>query len=165
MKKMVIMGLMVLAVAASSCSANRSTSASNDELKAYVSKVVADKDFKIVVNTAFPIGAQAIPLSSPYSLTIKGDSVNSYLPFFGQAYRVPYIGSVGLNFEGVMTDYNVMKGRNGDTVVKFKLTSPEDRHDYTIEIWNNGVSSIHVYSQNRQSISFEGRLETTNKGE
>lgn len=166
MKKFTGILLVTLSVIAVSCGTSKNAATgSGEDYMAFISKAVAEKNFKINVNTAFPQGARMVSLSSPYSLEIKGDSVYSYLPFFGRAYRVPYSGSVGLNFDGVLTDYNVTRGKKNETIVKFNVISPEDRHDYMVEIWDNGNSSVYVNSVNRQSISFEGRMDTKAIGE
>jgi hypothetical protein len=160
MKNRAILWMIAGALLAASCGTTKNAGGESAEKdSAWISNAVTQKHFKVEVSRAYPQGGQLIPLTSLYSLTVRGDSVYSYLPYFGRAYRVPYSGSVGLNFNGVMTDYRTYRGRRGETIAKFNLASPEDRHEYTVEIEDNGVSTIRVNSLNRQSIDFEGRME------
>ena len=54
-----------------------------------VQKMIDKGHFKIDVNRSIPMSGRSVDLTSSYSLEVKGDSVISYLPYFGQAYSVP----------------------------------------------------------------------------
>jgi len=63
-----------------------------------VREIVDSGCIKIDVDRAVPMAGRSVNLTSPYSLEIHGDSILSYLPYFGRAYSAPYGGGEGLMF-------------------------------------------------------------------
>ena len=51
-----------------------------------VREIVDSGRIKIDVDRAVPMAGRSVNLTSPYSLEIHGDSILSYLPYFGRAY-------------------------------------------------------------------------------
>lgn len=67
------------------------------EQKEKAVKEIVDSDrIKIDVDRVVPMAGRSVNLTSPYSLEIHGDSILSYLPYFGRAYSAPYGGGEGL---------------------------------------------------------------------
>lgn len=126
--------------------------------KQVVKELLESKEYIIEVDRAIPMRGPSRHLTSPYTLEIKGDSVDSYLPYFGQAYSVPYGGGKGLIFKAPITDYKLSFNKKGEAKIKFKAYSGEDTFTYTIEVFPNGSASINVLAINRQGISFYGEL-------
>lgn len=156
MNRKILLGFLLLTAGmAWACSQTGATAKSDP---AQVQSAIADKDFTIHVDRAIPMSGRSMHLTSPYSLKIKGDSVYSYLPYFGQAYNVPYGGGNGLIFSEVLTSYKISQGKKDRTVVTFKVRTDEDNHTFYLNIWPNGQSDLSVASINRQMISFEGRM-------
>ena len=62
-----------------------------------VREIVDSGRIKIDVDRAVPMAGRSVNLTSPYSLEIHGDSILSYLPYFGRAYSAPYGGGEGLD--------------------------------------------------------------------
>ena len=56
-----------------------------------VKELIDSKRFTVDVDRAIPMGGRSVNLTSPYSLEMRGDSVISYLPYFGRAYSAPYV--------------------------------------------------------------------------
>ena len=135
------------------------TSVKKEQKKEAVMKLIESENYKIDVNTAMPMRGRSIPLTSSYSLTIRNDSVISYLPYYGRAYSIPYGGGDGLNFKAILKEYNVEMDKKGNAVIKFVARNPEDRYEFRAKVFPNGSASIDVNMQNRQSISFQGELD------
>lgn len=154
MKKILIGTILLFSLA--SCGTTRRLS---EEQYQDLQKDIYNSEFKIDVNRAFPVGARSVELTGLYSLEVKGDSVISYLPYFGRAYNVPYGGGAGLNFEGIVKNYHVQQSKKS-TNITFNVKSPEDYLTYYVEIWPTGKSSITVSPQNRQQISYDGVVVT-----
>lgn len=127
--------------------------------KEAVKKLIASENYKIDVRTAMPMRGRSIPLTSPYSLEIRNDSVISYLPYFGRAYSIPYGGGDGLDFKAPLKEYDMKMDKKGNAVIEFVARNPEDRYEFRAKVYTNGEASINVNMQNRQSISFQGELE------
>ena len=120
-------------------------------------EAIENRTFIVEVDRALPSIGSSRMLTSPYSLTINGDNMKSYLPFFGRAYSVPYGGGDGLIFDATLTDYQLTFDKKGMAIIDFKTRTKEDQFTYRVQIFKNGSSSIHVTSNNRQPISFTGR--------
>ena len=111
--------------------------------------------------SAHPTGGAPINLSSPYSLKVNGDTVVSYLPFFGRAYSVPYGGGKGLNFTGKVISYETSRNKK-EYNIKMGVDSDEDQYIYYIDVYENGRAVILVASKNRSNITFYGEMDDQN---
>lgn len=126
--------------------------------KQAVSEILKSQQYTIEVDRVIPLSGRSRHLTTDYSLEIKGDSVISYLPYFGQAYSVPYGGGKGLIFEAPLTDYKLSFNRKDKAHIRFKSRTDEDTFTFSIEIFPNGSATINVTPVNRQSISYYGEL-------
>lgn len=112
-KKQIFMLLLALLVGIPTLSAQQSKKEKKEQKKEAVMKLIESENYKIDVNTAMPMRGRSIPLTSSYSLTIRNDSVISYLPYYGRAYSIPYGGGDGLNFKAILKEYNVEMDKKG----------------------------------------------------
>ncbi len=150
--------VLFLSVLMTACSTTKGLSKEERAAKEVeIREAIENRHFVVEVDRAIPMGGRSFPLTSPYSLTINGDEVKSYLPFFGRVYSVPYGGGDGLIFNSTITDFQSTFDKKGDVIVKFKTKSEDDRLQYMLHIHLNSYTSINVTSVNRQSISFIGK--------
>ena len=92
-----------------------------------------------------------------FFLELKGDTVRSYLPYFGQAYQAPMMSpSQGLNFETIAKSIRVAKTKKDVSRIEIEMKTDEDTYSYVIELYDSGKAYIHVRSQHRDPISFDG---------
>ena len=117
---------------------------------------VEARTYKILVSVAYPFAGNSVPLSSYFGLEVRGDSLNSYLPYFGRAYSIPYGGGEGLNFESAISDYRQEARSDGGYRISFNTRTREDYYTYLLDIYPNGSVRIHVTMQQRQAIDFQG---------
>ncbi|MDR2921425.1 MAG: DUF4251 domain-containing protein [Tannerella sp.] len=142
-----------------SCSS--SNVATKNEQAQIVKEKIDNKHYTIDVDRMLPMNGQSRQLTSSYSLTIKGDTVKSYLPYFGQAYNVPYGGGQGLIFDAPITVYTLSFDNKGTANITFQTRSEDDSYRFNVQIFNNGSSTIQVTPNNRQSISYYGDMDVT----
>lgn len=159
MKKLLIIMIVSLAV----CACSTLTSAERAERDAKtaqaVKKALTERQFTVDIQMMYPRRGKAVNVTSDYSLQVKGDTLVSYLPYFGRAYNVPYGGGKGLNFTAPIKEYQAVKGSKGNTQVLIRVDSEEDILTYTLDIFSNGSTSIDVTARNRESISYSGQME------
>ena len=124
-----------------------------------VEQALAARHYRVSVNMMYPRNGKAKTVSSDYGLEVKGDTLVSYLPYFGRAYNVPYGGGKGLNFTETFTDYHSKKLSNGATQVLIKVKNEEDVYEFILEIFDNGSTSIDMNSRERESINYSGNIE------
>lgn len=163
MKKILFVAVMVtICVGCATSEAARQARAERQVKEAEaVKKGIEAKDFKINVNYVYPVGASPMQLSTPYYLKVKGDTVTSYLPYFGRAYSVPYGGGKALNFDGRILRYAAEQVKSDRMVVRMDIVNDETEYVYTVDIFDNGSSTIDVVSHSRETIRFSGNMEMT----
>lgn len=161
-----ISALLWLVLSLSACAMPTGEAASDEETKARRQAEVAEriKDgvenrrFLIDVRQMYPQSGPARTLTSSFTLEVKGDTLISYLPYYGRAYRLPYGGGKGLNFTATMSDYSVERGK-GKWEVSLDVKNDEDTYRYQITVCDNAASTIDVIALNRESISFSGIID------
>ncbi len=107
--------------------------------------------------------ASAINLvGNPNFLTINGDSIASYLPYFGQRQlRVAYGGTDGsISLKGPMQDYTVKTNKDESRTITFTADSNTEAIDVIIRVFPNLKADISINSATRQPIQYSGRLQT-----
>ncbi|NMA74223.1 MAG: DUF4251 domain-containing protein [Bacteroidales bacterium] len=123
-------------------------------------EILNGKRYRIEVRNAYPQSGRHISLTSNYSLTIKNDTIDSYLPYFGRAYSIPYGGGEGLIFKSKMKEYSIEKEKEDEVRIKIVTITPEDSYTYFITVYENKNADINVFMNKRNSIRFQGDLET-----
>ena len=122
-----------------------------------IRKMLDKRSYQIDVNYMIPQRGEAQSVSS-FSLTVDGSSIDSQLPYAGQAWSLPYGGGKGLNFKGEIDSYED-KGslKDGRTIV-LGVKNDEDSYVYTLTVYDNGTVYINVSCRNRDSISYNGNI-------
>lgn len=129
------------------------------ETAQHIQKALDEKDYIINIDYMYPQQGRSRALTSSYFVKIKNDSIFSYLPYVGRAYSVPYGGGDGLNFNLPIQSYSSKKGKKGTTIISVKAKNSEDNYTYTLTVYDNGSSQLHVQSNNKQSISYRGKMD------
>lgn len=142
-----------------SCVTTEEKAAQMAELSANVTNALNNRDYKITIDRMYPMRGSSRHVTYGYSVEVRNDTLISYLPYFGRAYNVPYGGGKGLNFTAPISIYQEFMKRNGQRHIEIGVTNDEDTYFYTIEVFNNGNSSIEVRARQRERISYSGNVE------
>lgn len=159
MKKSIIVMMMALLMVACSTLTPAEKAERQAKMAQAVEKALAERHYKVGVSMMFPSRGKAMNVSPDYSLEVKGDTLISYLPYYGRAYNVPYGGGNGLNFTAPIAEYRTEKGRKGATLVTIKVSNDEDIYTYLLEIYDTGSTTIDVTSRERESIRYSGEMQ------
>lgn len=116
------------------------------------------RHYTIAVDWMKPLGGMARHVSSNYELRVNGDEIDSYLPYVGEAYRLPYGGGKGLNFKGKIENYVITYPTSNRSHIEFTVTNDEDIYYFRIDVFNNGQSIIDIIARDRDAISFNGEM-------
>ncbi len=143
----------------SSCATSEEKAAQMAELSANVTNALNNRVFKISVDRMYPMRGSSRHVSYGYSVEVRNDTLFSYLPYFGRAYNVPYGGGKGLNFMAPIGSYQEFTKREGQRHIEIGVTNDEDTYFYTIEVFDNGSSSVDVRARQRERISYSGNIE------
>ena len=149
----------VLAAALAGCATTAERMEREARTAAQVSEALASRHYTINVLMMYPQRGRAVNLTTNYSVEVKGDSLISYLPYFGRAYNVPYGGGKGLNFIAPITGYQTETDRKGITRVVLTTENEEDHYRYILEVSSSGDSYIQVQSRQRDFNRYSGRMD------
>ena len=157
-----ILTLAAAAMLSTACGVLSSTTPEQAAEDARVEKLVkqrlADRKYQIDIDYMQPLRGAGQVVTTPYSITVNGKHLVSYLPYMGVAYSVPYGGGKGLNFESEIDEY--VERRKGErTLIEFVTDNGEDYLLYQLTVFENGRTDVHVQSRNRESIDFRGTLD------
>jgi hypothetical protein len=152
-----VIGLAVLML--SSCGSIKS-SAEKDRIARQVQEQLTDAHFVFVAETAYPLNMRTVYLTGEFDVTVKKDTVNAYLPYFGRAYVAPmnpYEG--GIKFTSSTFEYNIEPGKQkGEWHVKIITLDTPKKYTLDFDIWENGRADLYVLDPDRQAITFHGYL-------
>lgn len=112
-----------------------------------------------------PLRGRTRYLTSSYDVTVKKDSVESYLPYFGRAYQAPMDPSKGgIQFTSTDFSYIVNSGsKDGQWDVVIKPKDNNEVQEMRFNIFGNGTASLNVISTHKDAISFTGHVERIKK--
>lgn len=91
-----------------------------------------------------------------FSLSLKGDTVISQLPYMGQAHHATYGDTDGLNFKQPITDKRIKQGKKGLTTIKFSCKNSTSTYDFSIEVYPDGAAYINLIPSHADRISYKG---------
>lgn len=144
------------------CATSEERAAQKAEMARNVTKALNERNYKISILRMNPMRGSSRSVSYGYSVEVRNDTLFSYLPYFGRAYNVPYGGGKGLNFSHPIENYQEYQKKNGQRHIEIGLTNEEDTYLYTIEVFDNGNSSVEVLSRQRERIYYTGMMEFEN---
>jgi len=116
------------------------------------------RNFAIDITDMYPMRAPGKYVGGDYFVRVSGDSVSSYLPYMGRAYRASYNGGNPLDFDGPMLTYESGVGKRNASIVQFTARSEQEVLAYRIVLYANGEADVDVASNNRDFISYKGRV-------
>lgn len=146
-------------ISLSGCATSEEKAAQMAELSANVTNALNNRDYTIAIDRMYPMRGSSRHISFGYSVEVRNDTLISYLPYFGRAYNVPYGGGKGLNFSAPISSYQEYMKRNGLRHIEIGVTNEEDTYIYTIDVFDNGNSSVEVRARQRERISYSGNVE------
>lgn len=150
--------------------------------KETTAKIVGNKNYVFVANSATPLannevnqvlrsfpGAQGggtINLSgAQYDLVVKPDSLIAYLPYYGRSFSAPYNPSEGgIKFTSKDFTYKETKNKKGGYTINIRTNDLKiENFQLVLNISQNGYATLMAYSNNKQTINFNGYLDEVKK--
>ena len=146
----------------SGCGTTRLTSQEKLAEKQRVAQLVRERldarSFQVDFDYVIPFRGSGKSLTSRYSITVDGNTLDSYLPYFGVAQSLPYGGGKGLIFKEEIGEYSDEMVKKDRRVIRFSVNNQEDILVYILTVFDNGKADLDVHSFNRDDISFRGCL-------
>jgi hypothetical protein len=142
----------------SQCSTAQKNS-KNDNKKTSIKNMVDSQHFDFEAQSVTPLRGNFRNLTSSYDVSITGDSLRSYLPYFGRAYNPSYnLTESPLDFTSTDFSYTVSPNKKNGWNIIIKPKGKTDIQQYFFTVFDNGRASLNVTSTSRDAISFSGYL-------
>lgn len=134
------------------------------EKQKQVDKMINAKEFTFVPRIALPTGMSVVNLSpNQNSIKFQPDFIDSFMPFFGRAYRVEGYGrDTGLQFSGKPDKFTIEK-KGKMYQINVVVKDVNDMFSLFLSVGVDGFASLSVSSNNRSPISFEGEISAPEK--
>ena len=128
------------------------------------SDAIAAKQWRIDIRSMNTMRYGSRTMSPDFYLELRGDTLHSYLPYLGQVRVSPTLSpSIGLNFEEPVLSYKESTPKSKKyTQIDIDVKTREDSYHYVVQLYDSGEAIIRVRSLNRDAISFDGTLVTSN---
>ena len=155
---------LLAAMALNGCATSKEEAASKTEQAARVKAALAERHYKIVVNSmADPSESyekRSPQLLSSYRLEVRNDSLISSLPQYGynQILGEAGVGTGGLRLYEPISSYQEELAKKGKRHIEISVEKDNDTLFFVIEVSANGNSHIPVRSLRRERISFSGNM-------
>lgn len=120
---------------------------------------VDNKTFVFKAYSVVPKNEKTKALTSDFGMEVKGDSIFSYMPYYGNTYSRDYTSfkDSPMGFAQAMESYKRVKTKKGYEV-KVKVKNINDVIDVVFHISKTGDATVVASSINRQSISYMGEI-------
>ena len=159
MKKTLFIILAAAVLMLSGCASLRLSPEEKAQIAEQIQENLDNRTFLIDVDQMLPRRGGSRHVNG-FSLKVDGDRLISNLPYFGQAWNVPYGGGKGLSFESDIAYYTETYPKADSRQIALTTNNGEDTFLYIIEVYTNGKAIIEVRSRNRETISYYGNVST-----
>jgi hypothetical protein len=116
------------------------------------------KHFVFEPQSVNPQSGPTRQLTSSFDLKLKGDTMISYLPYFGRAYAPIRPEEGGINFTSTSFEYSLKEKRKNRWELQIRPKDVNDIRLLSFTIFENGSATLQVTSNNRQLISYQGKV-------
>lgn len=145
-----------------SCSSTKTVAEKENIKKETAQRVVQlvnGNHYQISVDYVHPQYMEPKFLSREYSVTIKGDSISSILPFYGRAERVSFDYESPLDFDSKIIKYKVTHPKADLTRIVLSTKNKSELFDYTIDVYDNASVQMRVKGFERDYNDFTGSID------
>jgi hypothetical protein len=124
-----------------------------------IKSLIESKNYIFKAQSVSPQRGGTRQLTPEYDMRLIGDSLVTYLPYFGRAYTAPINTSEGgIKITSQNFDYNIRTKKKGWEITYIPKDNREVRQLF-MSVSSNGYAQLRVISNNRDPISFNGYIE------
>ena len=127
--------------------------------------LVDSREFEIQHEWLNPMSGNRINLiGNPNYIRFKKDSVNLFLPFFGERFAGGgYNDEGGIIYNGPLKDLEISLNAKDAQIIKFSTSQNTENLDFTITVYPEGDVNTRVNSSHRSFISYQGSIRELKK--
>ena len=155
---------LLAAMALNGCATSKEKAVRNTEQAAKVKAALAERHYKIVVNSMADLSEtdekRSPQLLSTYRLEVRNDSLITFLPHYGYNHILGEagVGTRGLILYEPISSYQEELTKKSKRHIEISVEKEDDTLIFMIEVSANGNSNISVRSRRRERISYSGNL-------
>jgi len=149
-------------VIATACGVTRKTPQEQQAEARRIQEILDSRNYTIDINFMIPLRTSGKAVTA-HSIKVHGDTLSSYLPYFGEARMVPYGGGKGLNFQEKIDSYSDSGSSSEKRTIKIGVKNEEDSYVYTLTVFDSGDADLFVHCINRDDITYRGALKIEEK--
>ena len=164
-KYLILMAYALLAaMVLNGCATSKEKAARKTEQAAKVKAALAERHYKIVVNSMADLSEKdekrSPQLLSTYRLEVRNDSLITFLPHYGYNHILGEagVGTRGLILYEPISSYQEELTKKSKRHIEISVEKEDDTLIFMIEVSANGNSNISVRSRRRERISYSGNL-------
>ena len=132
----------------------------------FLSDGTAQTSFRFVPTMMMPAQFPATDVTPDFSVTVRNDTVDCYLPYIGVAYSAP-MDNDGLQFVSEMKNVSIKtkkKKKETRTILEFTASKCNyERYRFTFTLFDNGKADLFLLPANSQNVSYTGDWEPLEK--
>ena len=155
---------LLAAMVLNGCATSKEKAARKTEQAAKVKAALAEKHYKIIVNSMADLSEtdekRSPQLLSTYRLEVRNDSLITFLPHYGYNHILGEagVGTRGLILYEPISSYQEELTKKSKRHIEISVEKEDDTLIFMIEVSANGNSNISVRSRRRERISYSGNL-------
>ena len=155
---------LLTAMVLNGCATSKEKAARKTEQAAKVKAALAERHYKIVVNSMADLSEtdekRSPQLLSTYRLEVRNDSLITFLPHYGYNHILGEagVGTRGLILYEPISSYQEELTKKSKRHIEISVEEEDDTLLFVIEVSDNGNSNISVRSRQRERIWFAGNL-------
>jgi hypothetical protein len=130
----------------------------NDANKSGIEDLLKNRNFVFTANSANPMRGSVVQLTSTYDLILTGDTVKTFLPYYGRSYTAPINAEGGIKITSTDFKYNVADKRKKRWNITIAPNDNKDVQQMLLSVSEDGYATLRVISTNKDPISFNGRV-------
>lgn len=131
-----------------------------------VDSLIQSGTFTIEIDRILPSRGPAKNTNDGYLLKIEDNTLSTYLPYIGQATNLSYSAAANpaIEMNEAPVTIEIKKSQKDKYTLSFSSKTEEsnERCDFTIDIFDNGSSSIYLTIVGRDPISYTGTITEIN---
>ena len=137
----------------------RGRNATREEQYQKTLDLIKSGDFLFEARRAYPQSGRPVDLTTNYGFIRMGDdTAEAHLPFFGRAYRAPYGEGGGIRFSSEIENVKISEDPEKLRISYNFEVRDQDFYQVTMNIGYNGDTSVHISSNNRSHIRYQGYI-------
>lgn len=127
--------------------------------------ILESKRYIFKAESLTPARGMLRQLTGTYDLYVNGDTVVSYLPYFGRAYTAPLNDNdAAIKFTSVNSEYSIRKTRRSGWQIEIIPKDTRQVRELILNVSDNGRGTLLVVSNDRDRITFDGYVSEMKQG-